>query len=273
MVGANFWDAPGHSMAGSNDPATRTLIFEWIARHENTFYAPRTPIHPVGVYFSPKSRDYDGKNFLSSYRGALVALLQAHREFQVVTPRTLAGFRGESLVLPTVSYMNESENRDLRRFVDAGGRLIILGAEPAGVPLSATAMRLAGDSTAAYFTALQQDFAAGSGHPPSDFLNAVRRGAIEVEAPPTLAANFALVNGSAHIFLANFSGLAPGKVAVPTSVKAIRVWLPYASDLRLTFLPFLGQTQLLQGERKDDVLEFVLPPVERGAAVWVGKGE
>ena len=23
MAGANFWDAPGHSMAGSNDPATR----------------------------------------------------------------------------------------------------------------------------------------------------------------------------------------------------------------------------------------------------------
>jgi len=27
MAGANFWDAPGHSMAGSNDPATRKKIF------------------------------------------------------------------------------------------------------------------------------------------------------------------------------------------------------------------------------------------------------
>ena len=27
MAGANFWDAPGHSMAGSNDPETRREIF------------------------------------------------------------------------------------------------------------------------------------------------------------------------------------------------------------------------------------------------------
>src|SRR5882672_4971201 len=31
MDGANFWDAPGHSMAGSNDAATRKKIFSWIA--------------------------------------------------------------------------------------------------------------------------------------------------------------------------------------------------------------------------------------------------
>jgi hypothetical protein len=27
MAGANFWDAPGHSMAGSNDLPSRTLSF------------------------------------------------------------------------------------------------------------------------------------------------------------------------------------------------------------------------------------------------------
>lgn len=44
MAGANFWDAPGHSMAGSNDYATRREIFSWIKAHQNTFYQPRTPI-------------------------------------------------------------------------------------------------------------------------------------------------------------------------------------------------------------------------------------
>src|SRR5580704_13833427 len=29
MAGANFWDAPGHSMAGSNDLPTRKKIFSW----------------------------------------------------------------------------------------------------------------------------------------------------------------------------------------------------------------------------------------------------
>src|SRR5262244_2545839 len=32
MTGSNFWDAPGHSMAGSNDAETRKQIFEWIEK-------------------------------------------------------------------------------------------------------------------------------------------------------------------------------------------------------------------------------------------------
>ena len=43
MAGANFWDAPGHSMAGSNDLPTRKKIFSWIQAHEKTFYLPRAP--------------------------------------------------------------------------------------------------------------------------------------------------------------------------------------------------------------------------------------
>jgi hypothetical protein len=43
--------------------------------------------------------------------------------------------------------------------------------------------------------------------------------------------------------------------------------------VQLTYLPFLGKQQLLSGEKKEDQLEFVLPPLERGAVVWVGKGE
>ena len=35
MAGANFWDAPGHSMGGSNDIPTRTKIFQWIGEHED----------------------------------------------------------------------------------------------------------------------------------------------------------------------------------------------------------------------------------------------
>src|SRR5258708_21924506 len=48
MAGANFWDAPGHSMAGSNDSATRKKIFSWIKAHEDTFDLPRTTIAPIG---------------------------------------------------------------------------------------------------------------------------------------------------------------------------------------------------------------------------------
>ena len=98
-------------MSGSNDPATRMEIFQWIEKHEKVLYQPRVPIQPVGVYFSPKSRDYAAKEFLPSYRGMLVLLLQKHREFAVVTPRTLENFQGRVLALPNVSVLDEKKNR------------------------------------------------------------------------------------------------------------------------------------------------------------------
>ena len=64
MAGANFWDAATHVMSGSNDLPTRKRIFEWIEKHEKTLYAPREPIHPIGVYFSPATRNYFPDAFL-----------------------------------------------------------------------------------------------------------------------------------------------------------------------------------------------------------------
>ncbi|MGC2644956.1 MAG: hypothetical protein WA261_01660, partial [Candidatus Sulfotelmatobacter sp.] len=126
-VGANFWDAPGHSMAGSNDPATRKKIFAWIKQNEKTLYLPRTPIHPIGVYFSPQTRNFYAEDFLRSYRGILILLMQAHREFQIVTPRTLHEFRGEALVLPDVRILNSDEQELLKQYAGGGKKLIITG--------------------------------------------------------------------------------------------------------------------------------------------------
>jgi hypothetical protein len=110
MAGANFWDAPGHSMAGSNDLSTRNNIFSWIEPHQKTFYLPRAPIHPIGVYFSPATRNYYADEFIRSYRGILILLMQKHLEFQLVTPRTLAeGSRGDTLILPEVRILDDSE--------------------------------------------------------------------------------------------------------------------------------------------------------------------
>lgn len=270
MAGANFWDAPGHEMAGSNDPATRKQIFEWIEKNEKTLYLPRTPMNPVGVYFSPKSRDYNHPGFQSSYRGALVALLQAHREFQVVTPRTLANYRGRVLVLPDVGILNPVEKQALKDFAGHGGHLVISGTDATGLPASLLTT-LPADPTRVFYEASDHDFATAIVNPTADFLKATDvKGEMEVEAPPTVAANFGMVDGSAHVFLANFGGLVPNKVAVPAPATEIRVKIPATLGTDLSFLPFLGETQHLQGERKGEKVEFKLPPVERGAVVWVG---
>src|ERR1700693_2366874 len=124
LAGTNFWDAPGHSMAGSNDLPTRKEIFFWIKQHDKVFYLPRTPMDPVGVYFSPATRNFYADEFIRSYRGILILLMQAHREFQVVTPRTLDEFQGETLVLPDVRLLNEQEQNRIKQYVKQGKKLV-----------------------------------------------------------------------------------------------------------------------------------------------------
>jgi hypothetical protein len=270
MAGANFWDAPGHSMAGSNDPATRAAIFRWIEKYEKIFYWPRIPMHPVGVYFSPASRNYNAKEFLPSYRGALLLLLQKHLEFQVVTPRTLASFRGKVLVLPNVSTLSQTERAALRNIVSKGGRLVVTGADGTGLAPPSGIVRFPECPGKAYLAALEKDFAKGATDNSTEFLATLGVSKeVLVEASPLIAANFGAVEGKPHIFLANFAGLVPHRVAVPSRQTGVRISVPAEKNCTLRFLPFLGEVQTLRGQQVGARLVFVLPPIERGAAVWL----
>jgi hypothetical protein len=270
IAGANFWDAPGHSMAGSNDEATRTTIFKWIEKNERSIYLPRTPMHPVGVYFSPKSRDYSPDEFLPSFRGLLVMLLQAHQEFQVVTPRTLSQFRGETLVLPNVGVFSEAEKDALRGFVANQGKIVITGHDEAGLPPSEKIIHFENCPAKEFLSGLRADFAKGSQRQPAKLAQALQvRHDLEVDAPPTVASNFGEVEGKPQIFLANFGGLVPGKIAVAEPARGIKVRVSAAKSASLTYLPFLGEAQTLRGVRHGEQLEFLLPDLERGAIVVV----
>jgi hypothetical protein len=270
MAGVNVWDAPGHSMAGSNDLATRKTVFQWIEQHEKTFYRPRKPMHPVGIYFSPASRNYDATDFLASYRGTLLLLLQKHREFQIITPRTLANFHGEVLVLPNVSVLPETEKALLQSFVSEGGRLIVTGADATGFAISDRITRFPVCPGKAHLAALEKNFAEGSAGNPGEFLKSVGvSGELLVEASPFIAANIASVDGKPHVFLANFAGLVPHKVAVPSSQNNVRISVPAGKKRTLHFLPFLGEPQTVAGRETQGRLIFLLPSIERGAVVWL----
>ena len=125
MAGTNCWDARGHVMSGSNDIETRKIIFKWIADHEKIFYTPRSPIQAIGVYFSPKTRNYFPEQFINAYQGIMYLLLQTHLEFQVVTPRTLKDYKGEILILPDVKCISDEEINYLRSYVQDGNGLIV----------------------------------------------------------------------------------------------------------------------------------------------------
>ncbi len=269
-AGVNFWDAPGHSMAGSNDVATRAQIFDWIARHEKTFYLPRTPVHPIGVYFSPSSRNFDSARFLGSYRGVILLLLQNHLELQVVTPRTLSDFRGETLVLPDVSIVNDSETAELQKFVDRHGRLIIAGVDGTRLPASQKVVRLPDSPGTAYLAALEKDFTAAARSMPSSFIAALEPSKdLVVNASTHVASNTALVQGKTHVFLVNFAGLVPHANLRPTAETSALISIPASRKCKLHFLPFLGEEVVVGGRQSGDIQTFSLPAFDRAAVAWL----
>jgi hypothetical protein len=269
-AGVNFWDAPGHSMAGSNDLATRKQIFDWIARHEKTFYLPRTPMNPIGVYFSPATRNFDSTRFLSSYRGTVLLLLQNHFEFQIVTPRTLSAFQGSTLILPDVSVMDAPERDHLQNFLAHGGRLLVTGADVTNTSPSPNLIHFSVSPGAAHLAALEKDFAAASQTVPAAFLAALAPNKdLVVTASPFVASNMASVNGQPHVFLVNFAGLVPHHNLKPSTESTARITIPASRKCVLRFLPFLGDEQRIVGARSGDQWIFSLPAFDRSAVAWL----
>ena len=269
MDGANFWDAPGHSMAGSNDPATRKKIFSWIKQNEKTFYLPRTPINPIGVYFSPETRNYFAKEFIRSYRGILILLMQSHREFQIVTPRTLSEFTGKTLILPDVRVMNADEQNWFHHYIGQGKKLIVTGNDPLGASNEPNMIRFPQDPGEAYVDALEKDFEHTAPNLQESFLESLPDSSdLEISVSSHVATSIARVNGETHVFFANFDGLVAGKNPVQ---------LPQTATITVSaeggksgfFLPFLGSAEKLTGTRKAGRIVYTLPPITKGAVFWL----
>jgi len=267
MAGANFWDAPGHVMSGSNDPPTRREIFAWIKAHENTLYRPRQPIDPVGVYFSPATRNYFASEFLRSYQGVLILLLQAHREFQVVTPRTLADFHGATLVLPDVRVLDDHEKKELTEFA-ATHKLVVTGQDATGI---GKAVRFPDCPGKKYAAQLEKNFAGASPEMEQEFLGALGLSRpVQVSASPWVATHIAAVDGKLHVFFANFKGLRGGVNPVQTPETGATITV--AGRGEGYFLPFLGVARKLSGKWDGAKTVYALPPVAKGAVFWVEPG-
>jgi hypothetical protein len=269
MAGANFWDAPGHSMAGSNDLSTRARIFSWIQAHQKTLYLPRTPIHPVGIYFSPQTRNYYANEFVRSYRGILILLMQKHLEFQVVIPRTLTEFQGDNLILPDVRVLSGPERRWLQHYVAGGKKLIITGVDVTQLAPASNVIRFNNCPGKEYMAALESDFEHTTPNSQAALLKQLESAAgINIAASPQVATSIALVDGKPHVFLMNFAGLHGGVNPVQTLQTGIRVTVSPEIKGPAFLLPFLGEVQQLEGVRLDGGISYTLPPISKGAAFW-----
>jgi hypothetical protein len=267
LTGANFWDAPGHSMAGSNDEATRKKIFAWISENEKILYLPRSPISPIGVYFSPDTRNRFGEEFISSYRGMLILLMQKHLEFQVVTPRTLAAFHGPTLILPDVRTLTEEERSLLTKYAEAGNKLLISGdhGTEMGLP-RATFTHFSGGE---YYAALQKELDPQGVKGEEDFLESLKSETpLRISASPLVATSIAEVDGKPHVFLANFAGLQGGVNPIQTPQTHVQITITGRSGGHGCFLPFLGKVSALVGVPTSAGIAYNLPAIEKGAVFW-----
>jgi hypothetical protein len=305
MAGTNTWDAQGHVMSGSNDIQTRKLIFGWMKEHERTFFQPRQPIHPIGVYFSDKTRNYFAKEYMESYRGILLLLLQSHLEFQIVTPRTLGDFSGELLIMPDARCVGSEELNRLESYVKSAKTLMVTGQsgkyDNSGTQVTANPLhemlgitnpvhKTTGSNFIyrpdcpgkAYYAQLQKEYdgAAAAGTFEAEEFNALRRAfvadvttswkpAVEVTASPFVSTQIASVDGKSSIFLANFKGLKSKEVAKQIPEQKVKVTFAAQGPGTIVFLPFLGSPQRLKGSFDHGKLSAELPTIEKGAVAWL----
>ena len=304
MAGANCWDAAGHVMSRSNDYDTRKVVFKWIAQHEKKFYSAREPMDPIGVYFSPKSRNYFPDDFIKSYQGMMYLLLQSHLEFQVVTPRTLSGFSGDILILPDVKCLNSTEVEMLKNHYQYGVKLYITGetgqyddsrkALPVNPLFQSIGRARSGQKTEkliyhaacpgeAYYKKVHDRFdefawtGTTDGNAFDDkrlqFLKEIMQSfkyqqPVKVTASPFVTAQIAQVNGKPNVFIANFKGLNGRTNANQMPEENVEISFPAGSGSQIMVLPFLGSVQGINSEVRNGKRTATLPAITRGMVVW-----
>jgi hypothetical protein len=270
MAGANLWDAKGHVMSGSNDMATRTEVFHWVAEHHDIFDAHREFVGDVGVYFSDTTRNIYPKDFVDSYRGILLLLLQHHIQFKIVTPRTVSSFHGKLLVLPDVRVLSEVESKSIHRFYRGGGKLVITGNPDPKLKDLSKASLYPDAPERAYLKSAEKDFDHANSESVVDLVSALQiSSGVEVTASPRVVVHLANIGTMRYLFLANFDGLKAGEIATPRAQNNIDVILRAKPGAQLHVLPFLGQESVLSGKTEGQSVRFTIPTLERGAVAWI----
>lgn len=126
--GAHTWDAKGYIMSSSNDMSTRREVYKWIAQNENVLFGQSSADSTqVGLFFSPSTRDMFPREYVKSYRGMAALLMNAHINFQIVTPRTLDRFAGKLLIFDNVQCASYGTIHTLDELLEEGRKFLVTG--------------------------------------------------------------------------------------------------------------------------------------------------
>ena len=272
MAGANVWDAQGHVMSGSNDLSQRKTIYQWIADHEDIFGSVRQPIGDIGVYFSDTTRNYYPEQFLQSYRGTLLILMENHLQFQIVTERNLHDFHGSTLILPGVRTLSNDEANTIHLFSKAGGHLLMLGQTDSKLSSLQNTTSISDEPVKSYLTQAAKNYSLTDTQAQSQVLKALdsskTASPISVSGSKSLVAHAAMLNGVPYIFIANFEGIRAGDQLTPTLQNDVTIDVPASYGTSMHLLPFLGTESVQKGKISSSRVSFIVPTIERGLIVW-----
>ncbi len=92
---------------------------------------------------------------------------------------------------------------------------------------------------------------------------------VDVAASPFVTAQIAQVNGTPHVFLANFKGLRSKENATQLPERNVTISFRAKPGARIRMLPFLGAVEDLKPVNKGGRTVVVVPEMHRGAVVWI----
>ena len=157
----------------------------------------------------------------------------------------------------------------MKKYTAGGGKLVTTGSAPENLGNDAANVERVQESVGElYDLALTENFAETRPERQDAFLNRLDSGSeITIDASPMMATSISTVEGKPHIFFANFAGLKPHEVAIPSAQKGVTVRVAHPVK-KGWFLPFMGNPVEVQGKSTDKGTIFTLPEINRGAVFW-----
>lgn len=282
FAGTNSWDTEGYIMSSSNDIDTRTEVYKWIEKHEDHFYSKRKPFNPIGVYFSPVTRNFYPEEFIESYWGITQLLINNHFEFEIVTPRSLANFKGTILILDNVKKISEDEQSEFKKLSTDGVKFILSGeTQELNLDDSILLKESPGKEYNALLTEELNDCFNGKSEAEKtkkyksrfkELLDSLTENAngIRIKAPIEIFASTSLVNGKPYIYLTNMSGICEScgdnKINISNVIIELDKSLNYS---KIYSLPFMGEVTELTIEQKEGRMICKIPTINRGTVIWL----
>lgn len=297
VSGVNSWDAARFVMSGSNDYDTRTQVYKWIKENEQLIYHKREPMSPVGVYFSPNTRDFFSDSWEQSYLGTIELLIQKGIEFQIVTPRTLDEFKSNLLIFPDVRSLGEEELGQIETILQKGKKHVVFTAhtgeydsrrkekeknrikslvrdykENATYIEDDPGSEFGGFMEWGYNVSIYKDKelqyqGSRSYNEIEEILSKYYLPSVEISGGGGCVSQITSVAGKPTVYLANFTGLKSNKNAIPIPRRDVSITFNNLPDrgTKVNFIPFLGKPVQLKGVWKKNNLTVSLPAFLRGA--------